>query len=67
MYKNVKIDTETHRLMSIKAARLGVHKNALASALIELALTMTDEEILNALFSVTSSVKTEYQSLDQGD
>jgi len=65
MMKNVKIDAETHRLMSIKAAKLGVHKNILASALIELALSMTDEAILDAMFSVTSHVRKEYPSQDQ--
>lgn len=62
MFKNVKVDAETHRLMSIRAAKLGVHKNTLASALIELGLSMPDEAILHAMFSVTSHVKTEYPS-----
>lgn len=58
MVKNVKIDNETHKQMSVKAATLGVHKNVLASALIELGLSMKDEDILNAIFCVTSDVKT---------
>lgn len=59
MVMNVKIDAEVHRQMSIKAAELQVHKNVLASALIECGLTMTDEAILQACFCVTSDAKTE--------
>lgn len=66
MTKNVKIDDEVHRLMSIRAARLALHKNVLATALIELALTMTDEEILRVALCVTSHSKTEYPNQDQG-
>lgn len=64
MSKNIKVDEEIHRQMSIRAARLGIHKNVLSSALIELALTMTDEAILMTIDTVTSHVKTVYPNQD---
>lgn len=68
MVKNVKIDEETHRLMSMKAAKLQVHKNTIASALIELGLSMPDEAILRAIFDVTSheNSRTGYHDQDRG-
>lgn len=63
--KNLKVNDETHRQMSIRAAQLGVQKNVLASALIELALAMDNNTILRFIFSVTNDVKTVYQNQDQ--
>lgn len=67
MTKNVKIDDETHRLMSIKAADLQLHKNVLTTVLINLGLSMSDTVILCAADTVTSHVKTVCQRQDLED
>lgn len=64
MVKNVKIDDDVHHKMSMVSARLKVQKNVLASALIQHALAMTDEEILAAVDRSPAGVKTEHQSQD---
>ena len=42
--KNVKIDADIHRKISVKAAELGVHKGVLTDALISAALEHLDDE-----------------------
>lgn len=55
MVKNVKLDDEVHRSLSIKAGELTCKKSDLCSALVLAALArMTDEEIRTYLDSVTS-------------
>jgi len=60
MVKNVKIDDETHRAMSIKAATLKAQKNKLSSILIRVALAkFTDAEIQQFLSSYADSIEDE--------
>lgn len=46
MVKNVKIDDETHRLLSMKAAALPAQKGDLCSILIRAALIRMDDKTL---------------------
>lgn len=58
MVKNVKIDAEVHRLLSIRAAKTTTKISDLASALILAALENVPTEVLNSyLFMVTSTEK----------
>lgn len=72
MLKNVKIDAETHRLLSMKAAQLSEQKGILCAVLIRAALQQIPEDTLHNLLSefVTSDgcsgVKTVCQNQDQG-
>lgn len=65
MTKNVKIDDEVHRLMSIRAARLGVHKSELSSVLLHLGLQSHDDIILAWIADAREPIKNqEYPSQD---
>jgi len=52
MDKNVKIDVETHRRLSIKAAEMQVQKSELCAALIRYALDRFDEKEVRKLIAV---------------
>lgn len=49
MVKNVKIDDEAHRLLSVRAAELAHQKGDLCSILIRIALEKIDYETLKEL------------------
>lgn len=49
MVKNVKIDDEAHRLLSVRAAELAQQKGDLCSILIRIALEEIDYEALKEL------------------
>lgn len=44
--KNVKIDNEVHREMSIESAKMGVGKTTLTNALIRAAMSLPDEVLI---------------------
>lgn len=44
--KNVKIDNEIHREMSIESAKMGVGKTTLTNALIRAAMSLPDEVLI---------------------
>lgn len=57
MVKNVKIDDETHRAMSMKAAQLQAQKSDLTSVLIRIALSKTcDAEIQQLVENYTRNL-----------
>lgn len=49
MLKNVKIDEETHRKLSVAAALMGVQKGVLCATLIRAALEFVPEEQLRKI------------------
>jgi hypothetical protein len=49
MLKNVKIDEETHRKLSVAAAQMGVQKGLLCATLIRAALELVPEEQLRRI------------------
>lgn len=49
MLKNVKIDEETHRLLSVKAAELSILKGNLCSVLIRAAIEKLDDDTIKLL------------------
>lgn len=56
MLKNVKIDAETHRLLSVKAAEIQEQKGILCAVLIRAALQkLSGEELQNMLDSYVTS------------
>jgi hypothetical protein len=44
MEKNIKVDAETHRRVSIEAARTGIKKGTLTAALINAVLDVPEEQ-----------------------
>jgi len=59
MVKNVKIDDEAHRMLSVKAAELAAQKGELCSILIRAALQNTPEAELKQLLKDYAPVNTE--------
>lgn len=62
MFKTVKISTEVHQQISIKAATLGVKKSALCDALLKVGLDANEDVLLR--YIVTNHVSLEEEPGD---